>query len=255
MNSARTRSDISLKPLLARVALFLGLAVLGGCQGMPGAVFWESEVGVYHTVLEGQTLYSIAQAYDRDVDYLARLNGVDDPTKLRTGTRLWIPDAHRVLQVPTDGRAPPSRQAQGRSKSKQKQQTTKETAKKRTLIWPVDGVLTSGFGRRNGRNHDGIDIGAEKGTPIVAAEAGRVAFSGWGPTGYGRMVIVQHQGHITTLYAHNEKNLVKVGDKVVQGQRIALVGSTGRSTGPHLHFEVRNDTQPKNPLIYLKPRK
>ena len=122
------------------------------------------------------------------------------------------------------------------------------------LIWPVKGQLTSKFGNRNGRHHDGIDIGARKGTPVVAAADGTIMFSGWGPTGYGLMLIIKHKNNLTTVYAHNSHIHVHKNLVVRQGQRIASVGSTGRSTGPHLHFEVRNDTHSQNPLNYLPKR-
>lgn len=107
---------------------------------------------------------------------------------------------------------------------------------------------------RRGSHHDGIDIAARKGTPIHAAAGGRVIFSGWGPKGYGRIVIIKHPNHLVTVYAHTSRNWVKKNMHVKQRQKIASVGSTGRSTGPHLHFEVRNDTHPRNPLLYL-PKK
>ena len=102
---------------------------------------------------------------------------------------------------------------------------------------------------------DAIDIGVKRGTPVVAAADGKVVFSDWGPKGYGLMVIVKHPNHLTTVYAHNSKNWVKKNDRVKKGQRIASVGSTGRSTGPHLHFEVRNDTHPRNPLKFLPSKR
>ncbi|MBT3414020.1 MAG: M23 family metallopeptidase, partial [Nitrospina sp.] len=123
------------------------------------------------------------------------------------------------------------------------------------FIWPTKGTLTSRFGMRNGRKHEGIDIAAPKGTPVHSAADGNVVFSGWGPTGYGKMVIIKHKHHLTTLYAHNSKLLVKKGSRVKQGQRISLMGNTGRSTGPHLHFEVRNDTHPKDPIKYLSVKR
>ena len=130
---------------------------------------------------------------------------------------------------------------------------TKTASTRKKLLWPVKGgVLTSRFGTRNGRNHHGIDIGARRGTPIRAAERGTVEFSGWGPTGYGLMIIIKHPGKLTTVYAHNSRNLVRKGNRVKRGQRIARVGKTGRASGPHVHFEVRNDTHPKNHLLYLK---
>ncbi len=243
-----------------RYVFLLSFLFLSSCQGLAdlGDILSKTDNGLYHSVQEGQTLYSIAKAYGKNPEYLARLNGIGDPKRLQVGTRLWIPGAHRVLTVPVPGE---TRSAQAKkSPSAQKENKGEGSPpaarpKKSFLIWPVKGVLTSGFGKRNGRAHDGIDIGAAKGTLIVSAARGQVVFSGWGPTGYGRMVIVKHESKLTTLYAHNNKNLVKEGERVVQGQRIALVGSTGRSTGPHLHFEVREKTRPKNPLHYLPTKK
>ena len=126
---------------------------------------------------------------------------------------------------------------------------------KNYLRWPVKGTLTSTFGRRGGRKHDGIDIGASKGTPVYAAADGKVVFSDWGPTGYGLMIIIKHEHHLTTVYAHNSKNWVRKNAWVKRGQKVASVGGTGRSTGPHLHFEVRNDTHPRNPLKYLSTKR
>jgi len=121
------------------------------------------------------------------------------------------------------------------------------------FIMPVDGRISSGFGLRrdpiNGelRPHGGIDIAAAEGSPIRAAASGTVAFSGFS-RGYGNTVIIEHKNGLSTLYAHNSSNLVKVGDVVDTNTIIALVGSTGRSTGPHLHFEVRKGGTPVNPM-------
>ena len=119
------------------------------------------------------------------------------------------------------------------------------------FIWPVDGVLTSKFGIRGGRRHDGIDIGAPEGTEIKAAADGTVLYSGDQQTGYGNLIIIKHAQDMITVYAHNQKNLVKESDQVKRGQAIGKVGRTGRATGPHLHFEIRKRTQPRNPLFFL----
>jgi hypothetical protein len=105
----------------------------------------------------------------------------------------------------------------------------------------------------NGRSvlHEGVDFNASTGTPIVAAGAGIVVFAGWYP-GYGRRVDIDHGERLVTRYAHASKLMVKVGDIVTQGQKIAAVGSSGRSTGPHLHFEVRVNDEPVDPLRYLR---
>ncbi|HHY81601.1 MAG TPA: peptidoglycan DD-metalloendopeptidase family protein [Clostridiales bacterium] len=119
------------------------------------------------------------------------------------------------------------------------------------LAWPIKGTITSRFGTRWGRLHKGIDIANKKGTPIYAAESGKVIFSGW-QGGYGNLVQIDHGGGMVTFYAHMSKRAVSVGATVSRGQLIGYVGSTGNSTGPHLHFEVRINDSPKNPLNYLK---
>jgi murein DD-endopeptidase MepM/ murein hydrolase activator NlpD len=119
-------------------------------------------------------------------------------------------------------------------------------------LWPARGVLTSGYGWRWGRMHRGIDIGAPTGTPVVAAAPGVVEFSGWNSGGYGNMVEIRHADGSMTRYAHHSRNLVRAGQEVDQGQQIAEVGSTGYSTGPHLHFEVHLPNQGTvNPIAYL----
>jgi murein DD-endopeptidase MepM/ murein hydrolase activator NlpD len=114
----------------------------------------------------------------------------------------------------------------------------------------VEGEVTSGFGPRRGSFHDGIDISAPHGVPVVAAAAGRVIFSDE-IRGYGKLVIIQHREGYITIYAHNRVNLVKEGQTVRQGQAVAEVGQSGRASGPHLHFEIRKDNLARNPLRYL----
>ncbi len=118
------------------------------------------------------------------------------------------------------------------------------------LIWPAAGPVTSPFGMRWGRMHDGIDIGAPMGAPIHAAASGTVIYAGW-MSGYGNLTVIDHGGGIATAYGHQSKLEVAVGDQVTQGQEIGLVGSTGHSTGPHLHFEVRVNGAPVDPMGYL----
>jgi murein DD-endopeptidase MepM/ murein hydrolase activator NlpD len=117
-------------------------------------------------------------------------------------------------------------------------------------VWPASGPLTSGFGYRWGRMHEGIDIGAPYGAPIVAAAAGTVSFAGV-MNGYGNIILVDHGNGIVTAYAHQSAFSVGVGTSVGAGQQIGSVGSTGHSTGPHLHFEVRVGGSPRDPLGYL----
>jgi murein DD-endopeptidase MepM/ murein hydrolase activator NlpD len=111
-------------------------------------------------------------------------------------------------------------------------------------------VLYGRFGVRGGQRHDGIDIAAPEGTKVTAAADGTVLYVGE-QTGYGAVAILRHEGGLVTLYAHNAAVLVREGARVRRGEAIAKVGQTGRTTGPHLHFEVREGTRPRNPLLFL----
>jgi murein DD-endopeptidase MepM/ murein hydrolase activator NlpD len=118
------------------------------------------------------------------------------------------------------------------------------------FVWPVHGVITSGFGWRWGRMHEGVDLAVPNGTPVVAAKAGVVIVAGW-MGGYGNLVVVDHGGSISTAYGHNTSVTVGIGQRVEQGQLIAYSGSTGHSTGPHVHFEVRINGGAVDPMGYL----
>ncbi len=122
------------------------------------------------------------------------------------------------------------------------------------LMWPVaKHKVTQKFHYEDsGSPHDGIDISVPKGTRIYAPADGRVVYAGQKFRGYGKMVLIRHSPRIATLYGHCHKLLVKEGDKVKKGNLIALVGNTGRASAPHLHFEVRLDRSPVNPLVYLQ---
>lgn len=124
------------------------------------------------------------------------------------------------------------------------------------MIWPISGPITSEFGWRThpifgtARFHSGLDIGGDYGMPIYAAASGTVIYAGW-ISGYGNAVIIDHGGGVTTIYGHNDSLNVSEGENVAQGQVIAMCGSTGNSTGPHCHFEVRENGEPVSPYGYL----
>lgn len=120
------------------------------------------------------------------------------------------------------------------------------------FIWPVPSSkkVSSHFGKRRGRHHDGIDIPAVTGTHIVAAASGEVTVASW-MRGYGKIIVIKHNDGYHTVYAHNSKHYVRKGQKVSQGEVIGKVGSTGRSSGPHLHFEIRRKNKVRNPKHYL----
>jgi lipoprotein NlpD len=120
------------------------------------------------------------------------------------------------------------------------------------LHWPLRGVLYARFGRKGKEQHDGIDLAAPAGTPVRTAAEGTVIFAG-PQQGYGLLAIVEHAGGLVTVYAHNRDLRVRTGQAVREGQVIATVGESGKTSGPHLHFEVRQDGEPVDPLRYLGP--
>jgi len=127
---------------------------------------------------------------------------------------------------------------------------TSSTPSSAGLVWPVSGPVTSPFGWRWGRMHEGIDIGVSYGTPIHAAASGTVIYCGW-ESGYGNLTVLDHGGNLATAYGHQSSIAVSCGQHVGQGDVIGYVGSTGHSTGPHLHFEVRVNGSPVDPMGYL----
>jgi len=191
-------------------------------------------------VRAGENLYRIARYYQVPVRSIVRANHVPDVRELAVGEHLWIPDARR----------PPSHHALRPPRTVRHQQARATPAPRTRFSWPLHGQLTSRFGWRGRHMHEGIDIAARPGTPIHVAAAGRVIFSGR-LGGYGNVVIVQHAGRYASVYAHNRRNRVAKGSRVKRGTVVAEVGATGRATGPHLHFEIRRDEHPQDPLRFL----
>lgn len=213
-------------------------------------------ITVRHRVEPGQTLYRIARAYGLEPEDLAAANGISDPRTLSVGMELVIPGAGEVRPVPPPGKddaedpppAPKPKQA-----SRPPAPGTVHTPQKAgALDWPLRGVLYARFGKKGKEPHDGIDLAAPLGTPVRTAAPGSVLFAGE-QHGYGLLVIVDHGGGLITLYAHNRDLRVKAGQKVRAGQVVATVGESGKTSGPHLHFEVRKGGVPVDPLDYLGP--
>lgn len=208
--------------------------------------------GGYYQVRPGDTLSAIGQRYGIPYQEIARLNNLRDPDRIEVGQRLRIPRAAaRSSSTP-----PPSRQLAAILPSSPRTRPDALPLDERPrgqgglLSWPVEGTVTSGFGPRNGSFHDGIDIAAPVGTPVVAAADGEVIFSDE-LRGYGKVVIIRHDAQYVTVYAHNRVNWVREGQFVRRGQRIAEVGQSGRTSGPSLHFEVRKNNLAQDPLRYL----
>jgi murein DD-endopeptidase MepM/ murein hydrolase activator NlpD len=209
--------------------------------------------GFYHEVAPGENLYRIGLRYGVPSPVLVKANRIDDVTSVSVGTRLWIPrgatGTTRRASPQNVSSAAPVRAGRA-SEARRLARLDARRASNLSFSWPVRGRLSSRFGHRGGRPHEGLDLAAKSGTPIRAAEAGRVIHSGR-LGDYGRVVIVKHAGHYRSVYAHASKTLVKKGQFVEKGQRIALVGTSGRSTGPHLHFEIRRRASARDPMLYL----
>jgi len=214
-------------------------------------------VGVVHVVRKGETVYRIARAYGVAPADLLEENGIVDPKQVAVGTELFVPGATRVVGLDETGgvgggKSPGGDRPGGHGTPPGAEPALERpsSALKAKLGWPLKGVLYGRYGVRSGRRHDGIDLSAPEGTPIGAAAAGAVIYAGE-QNGYGSIIILRHEAGLVTLYAHCSALLVEEGAQVKAGQAIARVGQTGRSTGPHLHFEVREGTRPRNPLLFL----
>ncbi len=196
--------------------------------------------GLEHAVTKGQTLKSIAKIYKVDVSDIAEFNGITEDTKLAVGDKLLIPGGEMMDE---GGDKPASNLGSSVARDKNYYDAHPIRSLSGYFINPVPtGHKTQGL---HGPGNRGIDIGAPKGTPIYAAASGTVFFArmGWNG-GYGNLVMIDHPNGTRTLYAHQTKIATHIGDTVKQGEIIGYVGSTGHSTGPHVHFEVFNAKNP-----------
>lgn len=182
------------------------------------------------------TLYRIARENDTTVEELKRLNSLTS-NSLTVGQKLYLAGSPRPVDQATMDRLT-------------EEELLKKDKIRNDLVLPVEGRVLSEYGLRNGRPHKGIDLAAKNGTPIYAVLEGTVVFSGV-QGAYGNVVVLEHPDFVMTVYAHNEKNLVKVGEKVEKAQQIATAGSTGNASGSHLHFEYRIKGKAINPRKVL----
>lgn len=221
--------------------------------------------GAFHIVGTNETLRHICDVYGLDLKKVAQINKLTSPYNVKVGETIFLP-ADALLASGDD--QPLVRSVALKPKELKISVTGSDISSvagairgKRhplvpDLIFPVPGgVLTSPFGYRWGVFHKGLDIAAPVGTPVFACSDGRVVFTGTRKKfqNYGRIVLLQHAPGVYTQYAHLNRILVNRGQKVRAGQQIANVGNTGRSTGPHLHLEVRVRHQMYNPLAYFSP--
>jgi lipoprotein NlpD len=232
---------------LVRVVAVLFLAAL--TAGTLACSHGPKGKGTWHTVRSGETLWRLSQRHETTVDAIRDANDDVDARALRVGQRLWIPRGG-AKQPRDDGR---STVAKSRTPQPDDGELCAPLAQREKLAfdWPVLGQLSSAYGARGSRGHDGIDLRAKEGTPIYAAEAGRVVYAGDEVGDYGKVIVIKHMGRWATVYAHNRTNVVNQGDFVEKGDAIAEVGKTGNASGPHLHFEVRRNNTPRDPQTCL----
>jgi murein DD-endopeptidase MepM/ murein hydrolase activator NlpD len=211
--------------------------------------------GVYHVVTKGVTLYRISLAYKIPIAKIMEANDLSSPSAIRVGRKLFIPGAKAVRPV-----APftPLTASQKRDLERSLEAEEKRPSGGRPwlgkgidIIWPIQGKINSPYGPRGKGFHKGIDIASPSYQEVKAAMDGEVILARNGRKGYGNMVVLRHDQGYTTIYAHMSVIISKEGEAVRQGQGIGGVGSTGRSTGPHLHFEVRHKGHPLDPASVL----
>ncbi len=197
--------------------------------------------GLTHTVKNGGTISDVARIYDADVSEIALFNGLDENHQLKPGDEIIVPNVNpQAIQQPNQ---PSQRNVATASPSSQAAPTgmTQRVSSSYYTNPVPGGIITQGL-----HGFNAVDIAAAYGTPILAAASGRVITSregGWNG-GYGNYIVISHNNGSQTLYSHNSRNIVYVGQYVQQGEVIAFMGSTGLSTGNHLHFEVRGGTNP-----------
>ncbi len=199
----------------------------------------------YYVVQPGDNIHSIAFLFVTTPEQLQLANPKIDTTALQPGMRLSLP-----LRLPDNGFGYAEADIQGKSSTDGSGLAPRSSG----FIWPLQRFeVSSGFGKRRGRLHAGIDLRAPRGTPIHAAAAGKVVFAGYSG-GYGRMIVIDHGRGVQTAYAHNSRNRVASGQRVGQGEIIGHVGSSGNASGNHVHFEFRRHGRPLDPARYLQAR-
>jgi murein DD-endopeptidase MepM/ murein hydrolase activator NlpD len=224
--------------------------------------------GIYHPVTPGVTLYRVSQAYKVSIAKLMEANKLSSASAIRAGQKLFIPGAKTVLRVepyvplsPSERKnlerslekqeEPPPAPSPGKASAKGEGEKPPWAGKELDMIWPIQGKINSRYGPRGKNFHSGIDISSPHYQEVKAAMDGEVILARNSNTGYGRLVVLRHGGAFSTVYGHLNVIIAGEGEAVRQGQAIGGVGSTGNSTGPHLHFELRQAGRALDPLPLL----
>jgi len=262
--------------IIYRISCLILLLALGACISTPTPNYNarhssthnhnQHKKPVIRYVRSNDTLYGIGKKFGVDYRLIAKRNHIRYPYKIYLGQRLYI-DRHAprgndltAIKISNTHKKRSTKSIKKHTHHKKAKHIAKASHKSRAkgyngqLRWPVKGIVTSKFGRRGSRMHDGIDIGAKEGTPVYAAASGEVVYADSRLSGYGKLIIIRHAKNLFTAYGHNSRMLVRKGKHVHAGDLISRIGHTGRASGPHLHFEVRQGSTPVNPIAYLPRR-
>lgn len=222
------------------------LGLVGGCihtkSGLPPPLRYpvleakSPATGVYHRVGQGETVSSIAQAYHTDPQQLAEVNNLQPPYAVQPNANLFVPGASQRREAQTNRPATESR--------------SKVVDFSGIISWPVEGKIVSVFGVTGGVQHNGISIEAADGSPVRAAESGKVGYVGSIP-GYGNVILIEHANRLVTVYGHLKEIKTSTGTLVKRGEIIGTLGASARASSPCLYFEVRSRSKPRNPLFFL----
>jgi LysM repeat protein len=211
-------------------------------------LFILPSTGVVHKVGKGETLGAISSKYDIEVEEILKANSLLANAQIAVGQKLFVPGGKKYYVAPPVSAKPANIAYNPIAVIKDLISPDEKTAPANKMFWPAKGVITQYFTWK----HHGLDIANKQGTPIYAADAGTVIYSAWSTAGYGNMIEIDHGGDKHTRYGHFYQLFVKKGDVVKRGQVIGAMGTTGKSTGPHLHLEVRINNKTYNPLSYIK---
>jgi lipoprotein NlpD len=216
-----------------------------------------------HTVRKGETLYSIAWRYGRDYKELASANKIKSPYTIKLGQKIRLDlrgtvssRSHKLTSSKSKSAKKKTTPTKSKvtSSQKKKASTSRKTKSVKGVKWrwPHPGPIIARY-TSTGKVNKGIDIAGKLGDSVFSAASGEVVYAGSGLLGYGKLIIINHNEHYLSAYAHNEQILVKEGQRIKSGQKIAEMGSTGTNR-VKLHFEIRRDGKPVNPLGYLPKR-
>jgi murein DD-endopeptidase MepM/ murein hydrolase activator NlpD len=229
---------------ITTLRLILSLVIvlaLGACSTTRNGASGEVTSSGFYAVAQGDTLYSIARKFRQSVPGLVRLNGLKDADDIKVGQLLRVSSSRRRSAATVAARSP------NKAAAAEEPAADAEPAP-RDWVRPADGVQTAAFGAKKG-----IEISGKSGQEIRAANEGKVSFVGGGIRGYGNLVIIKHAGNILSVYAHNKTVVVKEGQTVAKGQKIAEMGDSD-SHSVKLYFEIRRNGKPVDPAAYLPAR-